>query len=822
MSDVTLIVVPSRAVARQLELRLERNHLSSGEEVWITPAVITLETWLKRLWTDWGKRNVVVFSSYEEKLLWRQILAGTLFEQRWLEVREFYIWLNEYQATGLSFEPWDEELILLFRLIEHFQEKLCQFGATTVSDLPRRLLEVAPVIKPTVVTLVGFDVSVPPALGKLLAALRSGGTEFKTGSVSRGLATPQKFVADDEVQEWQEALLWLKRRYLESPGARYLGLVVPYLTDAERLVLKSLATHILDHDNIPWRDTTDEKAVISLPLMQQVIDFLDCSNNNLTTKKIARLLLSPYSNYAQIRPDYMRQQLAEKWLIAADCDEQLALPTEFHEKLIAAQRCLPEGLIATPTDWTRCFTAILNVWGWPNLTLKFTTQETAALALWPEFLLKFSAASSSFNRLTLKEALWLLEAILESSYLPNSEQSDAAITFLTPGAALALPFAGLWWSGSLFGKSLFPLKSPPWLVKSAIERYQSEPDDQMVVNAVLGNVREEAIFSSSRYDLHGEEQEMNETVVSFPPLKSIVAPSSSDQGNCVVVSESDSLPVWQELTAFNSRTCSLIARCPVRAFLELRFKTTCAEELTKWGIGRVERGIVVHQMLEQFWREVRSQKNLLTLRTDEIVRELKRLFRNLIDQYNYSSTIKELEEAYLLPLLANWLNFEKKRPAFTVLALEQKYRLKLGDLTLNLRIDRIDELASGDLLLIDYKTGLQHFSLAKWLREPLLEPQLMLYHLAEPRLSGLAIAELNQEEMLLHNFGLAELNSTWERLNGVMEKSWSWSDWDRHWQQQIFDLLQNFRVGLTPLQPADVDSCKNCYLKPFCRHIISI
>src|SRR5690554_341004 len=84
----------------------------------------------------------------------------------------------------------------------------------------------------------------------------------------------------------------------------------------------------------------------------------------------------------------------------------------------------------------------------------------------------------------------------------------------------------------------------------------------------------------------------------------------------------------------------------------------------------------------------------------------------------------QLEKERLVRLLTLWLEQEKTRPPFKVIAVEEAQDIVFSGLQLKLRIDRIDQLESGDLLLIDYKTGSP--KMKSWLSERPDEPQLPL------------------------------------------------------------------------------------------------
>ena len=86
--------------------------------------------------------------------------------------------------------------------------------------------------------------------------------------------------------------------------------------------------------------------------------------------------------------------------------------------------------------------------------------------------------------------------------------------------------------------------------------------------------------------------------------------------------------------------------------------------------------------------------------------------------------ITETEQLQLV--LTSLLHEEQRRAPFRVRAVEQRATVTLGPLTLNIRIDRVDELADGTIAIIDYKTG-ERATSADWFGARLRDAQVPLY-----------------------------------------------------------------------------------------------
>src|SRR5690606_6401842 len=150
--------------------------------------------------------------------------------------------------------------------------------------------------------------------------------------------------------------------------------------------------------------------------------------------------------------------------------------------------------------------------------------------------------------------------------------------------------------------------------------------------------------------------------------------------------------------------------CPFNAFARLRLGADQVIEAVA-GFSAIERGNILHDALAIIWRRLGNSRQLLGLPDDEL--------RNLITSAatealrpaqqrrpaELGTFYCALERERLEGLLWEWLQQEKTRPPFSVVAIEEQRRIHFAGLTLQLRIDRIDQLDSGELLLIDYKTG---------------------------------------------------------------------------------------------------------------------
>ena len=70
-----------------------------------------------------------------------------------------------------------------------------------------------------------------------------------------------------------------------------------------------------------------------------------------------------------------------------------------------------------------------------------------------------------------------------------------------------------------------------------------------------------------------------------------------------------------------------------------------------------------------------------------------------------SGRFADIERRRLVRLARAWLAHEKERGPFSVVAIEDKRAVTIGELAFNARLDRVDEMPDGRRIVIDYKTG---------------------------------------------------------------------------------------------------------------------
>ena len=164
--------------------------------------------------------------------------------------------------------------------------------------------------------------------------------------------------------------------------------------------------------------------------------------------------------------------------------------------------------------------------------------------------------------------------------------------------------------------------------------------------------------------------------------------------------------------------------------------------------------------------------------------------------------------------MEDWLHYEAERRNFTVEAGEKKLTATVGDLKLQLRVDRIDAVADGRVIL-DYKTGL--LSKVSWDGPRPDEPQLLRLHAGceIEGLQGVLLARVRDEKLAF--IGRVTDKDLINGNNSLVKPPYS-DAMLQEWQKALTGLGQNFLKGDAEVDPKQYPkTCEFCKLPGLCR-----
>ncbi|MCZ6641608.1 MAG: PD-(D/E)XK nuclease family protein, partial [Gammaproteobacteria bacterium] len=224
----------------------------------------------------------------------------------------------------------------------------------------------------------------------------------------------------------------------------------------------------------------------------------------------------------------------------------------------------------------------------------------------------------------------------------------------------------------------------------------------------------------------------------------------------------------------------------------------------------MDRGILIHEALHRLLEGHKDQASLGRLEAEDL-RTVSRL--TVSDLFRrFPSSYREREVVRLNRVLEVWMAFENSRAPFQIDSLEAATNIELSGFELSLRMDRIDRIGEA-LVVIDYKTG--QVRPGRLLGTPLLEPQLPVYAIATEQVAAVCFARVGEGGAGLSGVARENLDMAPARLAKL--PTGGWTAVRSTWEQQLKDILGEFKEGYAAVTPRDNNLCNTCHLAAFCR-----
>jgi RecB family exonuclease len=248
------------------------------------------------------------------------------------------------------------------------------------------------------------------------------------------------------------------------------------------------------------------------------------------------------------------------------------------------------------------------------------------------------------------------------------------------------------------------------------------------------------------------------------------------------------------------------ARFPLLAFCRDRLRARELEALG-FGLSNRLRGIVVHRALEGLLQSLPTHAELMALSGDALARAAERTLSSVFATARRPlRALFEIELEQLRAVLGAWLDSERSRSPFTVLAVERKGVVQLGRWTLSVRVDRLDRLTDGTVAIIDFKTGDRATS-ADWFGPRLRDAQVPLYAIqtAEP-LGAAVVARVRP--------GGTSYSGVWPDgafAGRATRLATTWQAQLDDWRTQLERLAGEFAAGDVRMFAADTEGAAGAY-----------
>ena len=870
------LVVPTRFRASAIEIAWARNQLENGRTAWRTPDVMAYPAWLEReAWraTDAGRPSPRPLRAAEEWLLWREATAAAARSEGF-EASDGLS--ERLQRAARTLHEWDiapaalrssgrAESRLLARALASVEAHARDLNAAPAHRLAASLRGF-PAASP--VTFAGF-VEQSAARRALVRAWsepagRRGELEPSDGFLEPG--DVPGVAASDAQEEIECAAEWCRSRLMDDPGAHLL-LIVPSLAERRAQIVQVLRRVLAPREllcgaaDIPGLVAAEGSMPLAAePIVRHALATLEFLAGRAEAEAVSAWLRAAFWSGptaveraamdivlrervgVEVTPGALRAALLTVPEPHRERAERLARVLEAAQETLRAAGATGASASAPLSEWARRFERTLRVIGWPAGP-GLDEREGQGAAQFREVLEDLAAFGVPMGAVTGGEALRTLRALAARRAL-RLPPRDAAVTVCGALIDPIIRYDGLWLAG-MHAEACPPPAGLDPFIPAAAQRRAGIPSATPALR--LAQAREllrRCRLAGGRlvasWPMRGSDGEHLPSPllaewgvrIDEPGARAEAprdnGPASRTESLARSIRASRRIETFEDRRGepwparrplpAGSRAIEYQSRCAFRAYAELRL--ACAPlGAPRPGIGALDRGRLLHRALELVWSELGGFYALEEASRSGTLAPLIEAAVNRAGAETLAAPTDAVERATqrrerrrCVRLLGELAALERRRPPFRVRATERPCRIEIEGATLEVRIDRIDELEGGRLALFDYKTG--RTGSVDWLAERIGNPQLLVYSLAvEQPPAALAMIQLAPPRVAYR--GMAERRGLLPKVEAPPDTA-PWRDQLGRWREVVGGLVRDFLAGAAATDPLG-DACAACHLQAFCR-----
>lgn len=877
--SATIIAASPRA-ARSLRLRYAEGQRAAGHTIWATPSILDWEAWLRSLWRDYAfaaKDAPMLLSTLQEQVLWKRAQRGDadlVISPESMATLAMDAWalLSAHNAHEARKVTWDQTDAERFRhWAEDFERTCARHRWLSASQLESNLVSAlasgSNFALPPELLLVGFD-RITPAQRDLLTAIESRGaviTRLRPEPSFAPETLRRRWVAgNDQRDEIAACAAWVRNLLIENPQAR-VGVIVPSIPTARGEIDRALRSTLLPasedirqpHSPLPWEFSLGQP-LAGVPAVRAALLLLRWIAQPLREEQISWLMLSGFvadavTNHLAVAAHDARQRrygvLSPEESFAGFRESLRRAPAlgALQRQLYDLARTVESKHVLSssrlPSAWTDLVPQLLDHAGWPGERAADSVQYQA-IQRWQRLLDDLALLDFDSSRMSWIEFIDLLDLEAQQTvFAPESH--DAPVQIMGPFESSGQEFDAVWFLGAddtawpQRGR-LHPLLPPA--VQRQFQMPHSTPDDDWnLAHIATGRLLASAPRAIFSFAVRDKDAELRPSPLVASLFSSDAQPEAAEDFS--VLPEPGRRPILDEIAddsgilpwpiAQNAGGADVLKRqaaCPFQAFAAKRLRADNLDE-TEWGISPSAKGKLLHTVMQRLFSSVepvrlRTRDDLVTaIATNQLDGILEaHIDASIGAQFGaatdaWQQACLAAEKRRLKTRIGAWLELEAGRQPFTVEACEERLEdVHVGDLRLNLRADRIDLLADGSRLLLDYKTGV--VSPSSWDGNRPEDPQLPLYaaYGNVENVSGIVFARIRAGKIDFEGRvrdAHAQLSTAIKGKKAIVTDPYSDAMRDA-WARGLENLAFEFREGAAAVDPRP-HACDYCGFHSLCR-----
>jgi probable DNA repair protein len=745
------VITASRRLARTLIYEFARRRLADGELAWATPAIFAWRDWMVQLLAELADHRSIPtrLGGHQERLLWERCLreeiedpllsSGAIVKQSreaWTRLAEFGVTLREvreaasgadqrlfarvagrYQAL-LERENWIDETGIPQLIMQHV--------ADGQSSLPPRLL------------FVGFD-RIVPQVQSFIDCAAGQGTSSQVASTRNPAAQRALFEFENPDKEMRAAGAWARDALLRNPEQR-IGIIALNLEQdcehAARLVKEGLVPgwQVVGSGHAHLLNVSHGRKLAAIPACAIALLILKWLHSELTSRDLSILLRSAsigdsiMGEQARLeirlrhRPD--QDWTPKMFLQAFSRTSQAGTNANDWLERVRQFGALRDGLPgrARPSVWIELMHKALRLFNWPGEGT-LSSDDFQLLNRWRELLNDFARLDLVSPAITASVAVSRLESMAKET-IHQPDQSGASVELLAPLEAAGMEFDCIWVAGAT-STTWPPVRRPLALVSRQLQQDYGMPDadptealasSEHLLKRLAGSAPE--WVCSFALNENDTEQVASGMLAQFElcaqgaPVDPGWFAQSLTGDEQTTIEASDSVPEVRPNETIFGGAMSIQWQLdePFRAFAHARLGIRPLPEFVR-GLAASFRGNLLHDALFRLYAGLTEGVELRDCSDedlhDRVTAAAKETFgRHFRPASPVLRALLALERDRAVRLLHEVARFDiESRGSFTVRGVEENIQATIAGLNLRLRIDRIDRLSTGELVILDYKTG---------------------------------------------------------------------------------------------------------------------
>ena len=865
------VVTPNRRLAAALRAGYDRRQSARGASAWESPDVLPFDAWLERLWdglayAEEGAALPLLMTPAQEEALWEEAVRATSLRERLMapvaaaaRAREAWRLAHDWRLLerARAFGGGEDARVFLewaARFERLASQRQLLDRARLADELARRLGPAA--FAGSTLVLHAFDIVAPQAREFIAFVEQAGGCVLESAPDAQSGEARRVELARAADEHWAAAR-WARARLEANPTAR-LGIVVPDLARSRDAIERVLLQVMDPASPLPGTAESPRAFDISLgrpladePPVADALAVLALLQGEVEFEAASRILRSPFVAGAETersgraRLDARMRERAGARIDLAGLLQLVGAPL-FSPAPVFAERL---GRVAQSwrdrargkqraSAWATAWADALRTLGYPGERAP-DSREYQALQKWKETLAAFGAIERVSPRMDEADALGRLAHMAREAVF-QAQAADAPVAVVGILESAGLVFDHLWVMGMTDDAWPLPARPDPF-IPVRLQRDAGVPEadpaaslalDRRITAGWLAAARE-VVVSHAR--MRGDEElSVSALFASLPQcalaqLDVAAAPTLVEAihagRECERVPDGEAPPIVGARHPGGTSLFQNQAACPFRAFARNRLASQ-APGTAQPGLDAAARGTLLHHVLAAFWDRTRTRDALVALGADERRARLEDAAGEAMTKLRrrrpqaLEGRLAAIERERLVRLADEWLEVERRRDEFEVVATEAPVRVSFGGVEVDAKIDRIDRLARGAHAVIDYKTGAA--AVRSWLPPRPDEPQLPMYALSlDLPVDALAFARVRPGE--LEFAGLARDASLLPKVSAVEKHrgAKAFGSWDTLlavWRTELEALGREFASGVACVTPKNgTATCRQCDQQVFCR-----